>query len=102
GLGDDAPHDTHFVTSGAIIGDAAHAGARSAQHLWPDGRYRRPDAESRADYLRVRVVGNDTRWRSRVCSASANQYASNRATLGDSKCEVGALARARPLSGRLV
>ena len=55
-LGNDAPHDAHRAASRTIAGHAPHAGPRHVQHLWTHGRYRRFDAESRADYLCVPVA----------------------------------------------
>ena len=61
GLGDDAPADAHLPPPWPADGDAADARTRAAQQLRADRRHRRPDAESRADDLRVREPGGVAR-----------------------------------------
>jgi len=52
-VGDDTAVDAHLTPSRATDGDAAHAGARSAQQLRSYGRHGRADAKPRAHHLRV-------------------------------------------------
>src|SRR6516225_11758859 len=54
GVGDDAADDAYLAPPRTADGDAARAGAGAAQQLWTDGGYRRADAESCANDLRVR------------------------------------------------
>src|ERR1700693_1865031 len=62
GVGDDAKDDAYFTSSGAVDGDAAHAGPGCAQQLWSDGGYGGTDAESCADDLCVWEFGGVAGW----------------------------------------
>ena len=103
GVGHDAAHDAHVAPPRAADGDAAHAGPRSAQQLWAHRRHRRPDAESRADHLRVSQYWRPS-WMANLRGAPRRRYreaAGSRSRSGPHQADrTGADSSQRNWSGR--
>src|SRR6185503_7335683 len=58
-----SPADSHVASSRTATGTLTDAGARTAQHLWADGRHWGSAEESGADDLCLRQPRCAARWR---------------------------------------